>query len=361
MAGRGVLLYDYFVVRGGAERVSVTLARQLPNCTLCFAGRNKRAWPDQMFRGLHAIDLGGGAGPAPWRAMRVLRRFRKNTAFLSDYDWALYSGFYAPVSVHNGSDRLNMLYCHTPPRFAYDLRNYYLERLPPPLRPAFRWLSRYVKSEYEAALARMDRVFANSANVKERLRRHLGRDAEVVYPPCDVDSFTWQGQGDYYLSLARLEEYKRVDRLIMAFRHLPHRRLVVASGGRQYRRLLRLAAGMPNVHFTGWLDETALNRLIGSAIATLYIPKDEDFGISPVESMAAGKPVIGVAEGGLLETVVHGETGLLLAPDPGVEEIATAVEDLSRLRAGAMRSACEQRARMFRAEVFTAKMRSILL
>ena len=121
----------------------------------------------------------------------------------------------------------------------------------------------------------------------------------------------------------------------------------------------RLAADAPNIHFTGWQTEAQLSRWIGNAIAAIYIPMDEDFGMSPVESMAAGKPVIGVAEGGLLETVVPDQTGILLEPPPTADAITAAVNDLTPKRAQEMRSACETRASLFTREIFLEKMRKM--
>jgi len=99
--------------------------------------------------------------------------------------------------------------------------------------------------------------------------------------------------------------------------------------------------------------------LIGKAIATIYIPIEEDFGMSPVESMAAGKPVIGVAEGGLLETVVNGETGVLIE-NVSVDAVVEAVFVMSKDKALTMRAACENRAQLFRTEVFLEKMREVV-
>ncbi len=238
--------------------------------------------------------------------------FARPTRFLDGYDWALFSGTNAPLAVHNHPSGKNYYYCHTLPRFVYDLKDYYLQRYPLVLRPALLALIAYVQPRYEQAIARIDTLIANSENVRNRLRHYLGRDAVVINPPCEVDYFHWQGQGDYFLSTARLEPFKRVDVLIEAFKRMPDQRLIVTSGGSQFPALRRQAADASNIIFTGWLDDDALLQLIGNAIATLYVAKDEDFRMSPVESMAAGKPVIGVAEGGLLETVLNGETGLLL-------------------------------------------------
>jgi glycosyltransferase involved in cell wall biosynthesis len=108
------------------------------------------------------------------------------------------------------------------------------------------------------------------------------------------------------------------------------------------------------------VSDEALLDLVGNAIATIYLPRDEDFGMSPVESMAAGKPVIGVAEGGLLETIAQGETGILLPPDFSDEDLIDAVRQMTAERALAMRSSCEVRARNFTREKFVSAMREVI-
>jgi glycosyltransferase involved in cell wall biosynthesis len=202
----------------------------------------------------------------------------------------------------------------------------------------------------------MDHIVANSENVRNRLNHYLGLDAEVIHPPCDVSGYQWQGQEDFYLSTARLEPYKQVDRIIEAFRDMPDKKLVVASGGSDESRLKRLAQDADNIYFTGWISEEELKRLVGTAIVTIYVAKDEDFEMSPVESMAAGKPVIGNAEGGLLETVVHEETGILLPAYPEPSDIAEAVRNLTPKRAQDMRHACQERASQFSRERFLDNM-----
>jgi len=99
---------------------------------------------------------------------------------------------------------------------------------------------------------------------------------------------------------------------------------------------------------------------MGNAIASIYIPIDEDFGMSPVESMASGKPVIGVREGGLLETVIHGETGLLVSPDPSEEDLIKAVREMGAKTALGMRGICEARARRFTKEIFVDEISAVL-
>jgi len=227
-------------------------------------------------------------------------------------------------------------------------------------RPALLGLINYMKPRYEEAVARMDTIIANSQNVRQRLSRYLDCEAIVVYPPCDTKHFRWQGQDGFYLSTARLDSLKRVDLIVKAFIKLPDKKLVVTSGGAELGRIKRLARDAPNVIFTGWVGEGELQRLVGNCIATIYVPKEEDFGMSPVESMAAGKPVIGVAEGGLLETVVDEETGFLLRPDLREEDIIEAIIRMDGPMAFEMRGACEKRARQFDVKIFIEKMRKVM-
>ena len=250
-------------------------------------------------------------------------------------------------------------YCHTPPRILYDHRDFYLARQPRLRRPLWRLLAGRYRRRYEAAVRAMDAVIANSETVRRRIRDFLGLDAVVVHPPVDTAAYQYKGQEPFYLSTARVDVLKRVDRVVAAFAAMPDKKLVVVSGGSELDRVRAMARGCPNIDIRGWTEAAELRRLIGTAVATIYIPRDEDFGISPVESMAAGKPVIGVREGGLTETVVHGETGVLLPPDPTPEDVARAVRALGPAEALAMREACQRRAAAFDTKVFVDNMREL--
>lgn len=354
-----LLLYDFLQIRGGAERVLHDLYTHFgaPVCVGCVVDGSLRA----LFAQKDLIELQRNNRIPALMVARVLRAFRRQGAHVAaGYKCRVFSGSYAPLAGIGIDQGRSIYYCHTPPRFLYDLREHYQREFPlwqRPLLAALRW---WLQPRYEQAVRRMDVVLANSENVRRRLQRYVGVEAEVVYPPVDTDMFSWQADNGYFLSTARLEPLKRVDRLVRAFRRMPDQQLVIASGGSEYERLRAEAADAPNIHFTGWLDDGHLERLINEARATLYVPVDEDFGMSPVESMAAGKPVIGVAEGGLLETVVDGETGFLLPPDFDEDAVCEAVQRMDSNRAQAMRSACEARAQLFSREIFLQRMASII-
>ncbi|MDG4555185.1 MAG: glycosyltransferase [Candidatus Competibacter sp.] len=357
---RQFILYDYLQVAGGAERLTQVLAEALPDFQMVVS----QIYPDYRYladpSSSAPLILSKGIDRLLGRIPAAIFNFSLRAQFLRDADTVLYSGFYAPLAVRHQRRGYKIYYCHTPPRYAFDLKQEYLDRLQPSLRPGFKVFAHWIKKRYLASMYKMDRVIANSNNVRSRLLNIAGIDAEVVHPPIDTDLFCWLGQGNYYVSTARLEPNKRVDLIVEAFRRMPDQRLIVLSGGSAFERLKIRAGKMSNIHFTGWQTDEQLRRWIGRAIATLYIPVNEDFGMSPVESMAAGKPVIGVAEGGLLETILDGKTGILLPAEPTVDHIVGAVRQLTAHRALAMKPDCKARARLFSRSIFIDQMRTIL-
>ncbi len=332
MNSKTCILYDFLYCMGGAEKTTFVMQEAFPNSKICVDFVNRNSF--KKLGETDIIELGKPSTCQPLNAIKGIQNFKRKTDFLKGYDLVIYSGSYAPCAVHNQVKGKKVLYCHTIPRFAYDLYSHYLESLPRAARPIFKMLAAYVRKNYERAFSKMDLVIANSQNVRNRIQKYLNADAIVINPPVDTSAFKWLGQQDYYLSTARLEKYKRVDLIVSAFKKMPDKKLIVASGGSELEHLQHLASNAPNITFTGWIDHEELVRLMGNAIATIYMPKDEDFGISPVESMAAGKPVIGVNEGGVMETVMDGETGTLIAAKVG--KIVREVDALNPKSAAAM-------------------------
>ena len=340
------VLYDFMQVPGGAERVTLALAKALdapvlvsrvePACDTLLASQGvpvqavSKSWTSGLGRILEAI------ASFSWWAGRIAKA-----------ETVIYSGFYAPLAVHFQRSGRRIYYCHTIPRFAYDLKAESRSAFAWYLRPFLDVFTALLRWRFERAIRQMDAVWVNSINVKQRLKRYMGVDAQVIYPPVETQRFAWASDGDAYVSLARLEPLKRVDLVVQAFMQMPHRRLVVVSGGSQSAHLQALAQGAQNITFAGWVSEAKLQAVVGQARAAIYVPVDEDFGMSPVEAMAAGKPVIGVAEGGLLETIVHGQTGWLIEGELTPEKIKSAVDALEALNPPTLRAACEAQAMKF--------------
>lgn len=355
------VLYDFVAVAGGAERVFYDMLETLPGAT----GYAALVDPEVPRRfGVQADVRAGGEGVSRgvrlvlatmWYFLRL--RF---SGVLRRHPAAVFSGLYSVIAAGACRGR-RVYYCHTPPRMVTDLYEHYWgsARLTgKAYLLAMRWV--YLPF-YRWQLRRMDVVLVNSRNVADRLVRHLGITPDrVLFPPVRVAGIAVGPVGDYFLSTARLETHKRVDDIIRAFVALPGEQLVVASGGIDEPRLRALAGNAANIRFTGWLDDAALQQLVAGCRAVLYVPLDEDFGMSPVEAMAAGKPVIGVDSGGLRETVVHGETGLLVPEPLAPADIAQAVRELDRARCAAMQAACVARAQRFSREAFAGQLRALL-
>jgi len=354
------VVYDFLQVAGGAERVTLALAKALSGFEVVVARVSPAAGPLLLGFGGRVQSLGGALSQRLGGVLEAVACFAWGAGFLSRAQSVVYSGFYAPLAVHRQRAGRRIYYCHTPPRFAFELQSFYRARYPWFLRPLFDVFTAWLSARYVRAVQAMDVVLANSDNVRRRLDVCCGVQAQVLHPPVDVARFRWLADEGYFLSTARLEPLKRVEVLVQAFLQMPHQRLVVCSGGTELPALVALAAGAPNIQFVGWTTDAALADWMGRARATLYVPMDEDFGMSPVESMAAGKPVIGVAEGGLLETVLDGQTGVLLEPAFGVQAVCAAVESITAERARSMRAACEARAQVFRSEVFEARIKDLV-
>lgn len=346
---------------GGAERVTLRLSRAFPDYRLLVSRVFPEAGPLFSFsEEQHVKALGNPHTSWMGRVIEAMFVFRFCARFLERAESVIYSGAFAPFAVRYQTKGRRIYFCHTPPRFAYDLYDYYWVRFGWFKRALFFLFVRIVRREYSRALRKMDVIVVNSENVRRRLEIYLGTKSRVIFPPVATGNFRWIQSGDYYLSYARLEPNKRVDLIVEAFLGMPDRRLVVASGGSQDRALKDLAARVPNIEFVGWQSEHDLARLIGGAKAVVYVPVDEDFGLTPVEAMAAGKPVVGVADGGLLETVIDGETGILIMGTLTASKITLAVRELEQMDIESMRNSCEQRAKKFDEQVFVESFRELL-
>ncbi|SFM81148.1 glycosyltransferase [Thermodesulforhabdus norvegica] len=355
------IFHDYFAIAGGGERLVLTLSNhfRMPVIT---AFVNKKLYRDVGWIGAIRPILPSVPGKSPLtRALAAMITFSLMPGWCAQkIETVIYSGNYAPLARRRLECNFHVMYCHTIPRFLGDLQAEFLQSVPGYLLPSYRLMLRLYKSLYLLSVKKIDLLIANSRNVRRRIKSFTGRQSLVIYPPCDTSSFKFMGQDDYYLSTARLEPQKNVDRVVEAFKKMPDKRLVVVSGGSQYKKILELASEASNVHVLGWVSDRKLKELIGRCIATVYVPTNEDFGMSPVESMAAGKPVIGVSSGGLTETIIHGRTGYLLPENWTQEDMVRAVKYLNAAKAFELRRFCEERAECFDESIFLEKMAKVI-
>ena len=245
---------------------------------------------------------------------------------LANYDVILSSSHAVAKGVLTRNDQLHISYVHTPIRYAWDLHHQYLResKMTWGIRSLIARLTlHYLRLWDRASADRVDVFVANSRYVAARIEKTYRRDAHVIYPPVDVDRFTFQERKeDFYLAASRLVPYKRVDVIVEAFRLMPSRKLVVIGDGPQLSRLKKRATA--NIELLGYQDGATLQAHMASARAFVFAA-DEDFGIMPVEAQACGTPVIALGRGGAKETVIAGQTGCFFESQTP-EAIVSAVE-----------------------------------
>jgi len=321
--GEVALAHDYLNQRGGAERVVLELCRMWPSSPLYTSLYR----PGSTFSEFGAYDVRDsflGRLPVDRSFRRLLPLYP--SAFRSlgeiDADTVISSSSGWAHGVRTTSRAFHVVYCHTPARWLwtgdYSTGAWTQRALGPALSALRRWDCR--------AAARPNLYVANSRTIAERIRLAYGREAPVVHPPVDVERFEPSPRGERLLSLSRLLPYKRVDLSIEVSRRLGVGLDIVGTGPELER--LRERAG-PGVRFHGVVGDDGLRELLQGCRA-LCLPGREDFGISPVEAMAAGKPVIALGRGGALETVKDGLTGVHFA-EQTVASMAEAVRRSDRL------------------------------
>jgi len=271
---------------------------------------------------------------------------------LSGYDVVISSSHVVAKGVITGPDQLHLSYVHTPMRFAWDLQEEYL-RAAGLERGPLSWAARFALQRlrrWDVRSAKgVDAFLANSSHVAGRIRKIYGREAEILHPPIDTALFvSGDRKEDFYLTVSRLEAYKRVDLLIEAFAAIPGRRLIVIGDGPEMKRLR--AAAPSNVSLPGRLATPDVRTHMQRARAFLFAGI-EDFGIVMAEAQACGTPVIAFEDGGAVDIVRAGATGLLFRE----QTTGALTEAIHRFESGVevySQSSCRENALRFDRRVF---------
>jgi len=347
---RIAVFHDYIGAIGGGEKLVLALARGL-GADLITTDINKESVSKLGFDDVKIISIGRTPKIAPFKQIYASVLFA--SCKFPKYDFYIFSGNWAHYAARK--HKPNLWYCHTPVRAFYDLREYTLANQKSPMHRAIAraWIS--IHSTFDLrTLKDINCIATNSINTGKRIKKYYGRDARIIYPPIPVNQFRSSDFGDYWLSVNRLYPEKRIPLQIEAFRKIPGERLKIAgwySEGDHAKGKLGYLDHLPeNVELLGSVSEEELVRLYAGCKGFICTAMDEDFGMTPVEAMASGKPVVAVREGGYMESVVDGVTGRLV--EPTVASITGAVEEISRNGCAAYRAACLERARSFDESIF---------
>ncbi len=281
---------------------------------------------------------------------------------LSEFPLVISSSHLVAKGVMTSPEQLHVSYVHTPVRYAWDQMHVYLNSSSIKksyLKPLIRWQLHRLRQWDQLSASRIDCIFANSRFTARRISKYWRRKAKVIHPPVSVERFRWdQSRDDFYLCLSRLVPNKRVDLVVRAFNKLQLPLLIVGEGPE--RSLLESLAS-PKIKILGHETKERVEELMERCRAFVYAGI-EDFGIAPVEAMAAGAPVIGFGRGGLLDTVrcaskgVPSPTGVLF-PEQTVSSLVGAVSwfEESRLWKKLSSESIRCWAECFRSELFASR------
>ncbi len=340
---RVAIVADWLTVYGGAESVIESFTRLFPTApifTTVFV-------PERM------KELGKHADVRTSFLQHLPARIRKKHPFLlpflpraiesldvSAYDIILSSSSFLGKAVLTNPNQLHVCYCHSPARYFWGDWKGYLQYFPiPRLLKRFlpRCFTEYRQWDYFAA-QRPDSYIANSCFIAKGIKKYYKRGSFVIPPPVDAERFhsgTREKKQDWYLGFGRLVPQKNFELLIRAFKMMPEKKLKIAGTGRNEKALKKLAGNARNIEFLGFVHDDFVPEMLGRAKALLF-PQVEDAGITPLEALSSGTPVIAYGKGGVLSTLIDGETGVFIDKQTpkslieGIEKFESIEKNFSR-------------------------------
>jgi len=305
------LIHDHLTQLGGAERVLNIFTKLFPDAPIYTLVYDKKRLGAYFS---HAKIIPSYLQHIPFATKKYqwllpLMPNATESYDLTNYDLVLSSTSAFAKGIITKSTTLHICYCHTPTRYLWTDTHSYLKELRQPriLKRMVPFFLSGLRMWDRLAADRVDKFIANSRTVQERIKKYYRRESNIIYPPVELDKFALSNRaGEYYLAGGRLVSYKRFDLIIQAFNRLGLP-LKIFGEGPEYIKLR--SSAKKNIEFLGAVSDDVRAELYKNCIAYLH-PQEEDFGITAIEAMASGRPVIALAAGGALETIVDKVTGV---------------------------------------------------
>lgn len=305
------LVHDWLTNMGGAERVVINFKEIFSESPIYTSLYNSEKLDDAL-RDINVktsfLQNKKGAFDNHQKYLPFMPMAFESFDF-NEYDAVLSSSSCCAKGIVSNPDTMHVCYCHTPMRYAWEFYYEYRDnyKINPIKKAILKYLINYLRIWDHSSSARVDYFIANSANVAKRIWKHYRRDSVVIHPPVRSKLFTvGEEDSDFFLIVSRLVPYKKVDLAIETFNELGLP-LVIIGDGVEKNRLKSIAKD--NIKFLGRQPDSVIKEYYAKSRAFLFTG-EEDFGITPLESQASGRPVIAYGMGGALETVVDGQTGV---------------------------------------------------
>ena len=319
------IVCDWLTNFAGAERVIQVMHKMFPGApiyTSIFNQEKMKAFENAVVHTSFIQHLPKAKTKHQWYLSFYPLAFEQFD--LSGYDVVLSSCHSASKGIITKPETLHICYCHSPMRYAWDNSHEYIRsyKMPWFIKRFIPKLIHKVRMWDRLAADRVDYFLANSEYVKKRIHKYYRRDSDVIHPMVTTaDFYVSKGKKDYYLAVGRFTPYKKFDLIVDAFNELPYKIKIVGTGVQE--KELK-AKAKSNIEFLGFVPDDQVKDLYSNAKALIF-PQVEDFGITPLESMSSGTPVVAFNQGGALETVVEGETGIFFE-EQNVPHLKAAIE-----------------------------------
>lgn len=278
---------------------------------------------------------------------------------VTGYDLVISSSHCVAKGILTGPNQVHISYVHSPIRYAWDLTHQYMDEAG--LNLGFKGMMaklilHYMRLWDTRTANGVDYFIANSKFIAKRIKKVYGRDADVIYPPVDVEAFEYcEEKEDYYLTASRLVPYKKVKLVVEAFNEMPDKKLVVIGDGPDFAKIKAIAKD--NIIMMGYQPFSVLKEKMQHARAFVFAA-EEDFGITPVEAQACGTPVIAYGKGGALETIKENDTGIFFV-EQNAESIIETVMRFENIESITAKS-CRLNAEKFSIENFVGNMKEYI-
>tara|TARA_Y100000310_G_scaffold339954_1_gene434242 strand:- start:498 stop:1589 length:1092 start_codon:yes stop_codon:yes gene_type:complete len=300
------IVHDYLNQHGGAEKLLETFKFLYPQARMHALYHNKKTYQTPSNWDLKTTFLQNLPKLLNHKFYFPLFPFATKTFNFDTYDFVLTSSHAYVKNIKKPKNTLHICYCHTPMRYAWDLKEQYLQQENFFLKPFISIFLKILAYWDKKNTKQVDYFIANSGNVKQRINQYYGREAEVIYPFVDCKKYQiLEKKDNFYLIVSRLISAKKIDLAIKAFNKNGKKLLIIGTGTGE-KQLKKLAKS--NITFLGFLEEKEVISYYQHAKALIF-PGIEDFGMTPIEAQACGTPVIAYSEGGALETIIEGKTG----------------------------------------------------
>ena len=361
---RVAITYANSLALGGAERVLEVLARMFPEAHFFSLMTEDRFIPRALKgRRITTSFLDRFAWvKRSHRNFLPLYPLAVESLNLRGYELIITADGTATKGVITDQSAVQVCYCHSPHRSLWDQYASYLDELSGTRRKLFMLSAHYVRQWDYLAAQRVDAFVANSRYIQDRIRKYYRRDSTIIFPPVDTsEGYVAESHGDYYLTVGRLVDVKRIDLLIEACNRLARHLVIVGNG--PCESALRAIAG-PTISFRGHTSDAELRELYARSKALLFAA-EEDFGLVPVEAQSYGRPVIAYGKGGAMESVIGGfspelqrdgrATGVFF-DEQNVDSVMKAMLQFEMMEGNFLPTFIREHAKTFDTTVFCGKM-----